>query len=276
MDRKVYKILFWVSVIGVLTSMYLVREGIETLRFINGEWVEIYKRSNILYISFLACINLYFYKGKKKQATLTEVLIISILGYLMYQYTGCRSGYVVLCVLCMTLLLLKIRYIYNNVIWRKMCILSPFIFLISTYLASYFYDQIYGFVYLDKILQGRVSLGYQYINTYNMNLFGQHIFKSTDIYDYSILDSAYLDMLISYGVIFTIVWIFTTCKSIEYYYNKKEFVKVASIISYAIYGVSETFLSNCFLNVSILLYAKWFYSTNASHCTMLKIFKSSQ
>lgn len=59
MNRNVYKISFIVGLIFLFIACYLSRHGGEVIRFINGEWRTIMKRSNILYVSFTAVTCLY-------------------------------------------------------------------------------------------------------------------------------------------------------------------------------------------------------------------------
>ena len=46
---------------------------------------------------------------------------------------------------------------------------------------------------------------------------------------------------------------------IKYMYNNNRMVEVAILVMYAIYGISETFLLNCFLNMSLFLYGEYLY-----------------
>ena len=47
MDNKNYKICFWVGVVFFIVACYLNKDGAEAVRFMNGEWVNMNKRSNM-------------------------------------------------------------------------------------------------------------------------------------------------------------------------------------------------------------------------------------
>lgn len=74
MNRNVYKISFIVGLIFLFIACYLSRHGGEVIRFINGEWRTIMKRSNILYVSFTAVTCLYLLI-KKKQSLFSAYIV---------------------------------------------------------------------------------------------------------------------------------------------------------------------------------------------------------
>lgn len=104
-------------------------------------------------------------------------------------------------------------------------------------------------------MQGRLTH-----STYSLKLLGQRIFESTDPSNFWNLDCAYLDMLICYGVGFAFLWIVSSILVIRWLYASGRYAEMAMMVTYAVYGISETFLPNCFLNVSLFLYAEWIYA----------------
>ena len=259
LERAVYKFCFYIGVIFLLWSCYLEREGVEALRNINGEWVYMVKRSNILFISFLAVLNIYLLLHKKKMNLKTFTVAI-FFSYILAMYSGSRTGVIIVILLFLQIFLFKFKIIKNNKIIKYLCVLSPFICCLISYACAYYYGKNELLYFLDDNLQGRIYQGANFLTKYGVSVFGQHIEENFDSSNFACLDSAYLDMLISLGFIFTLFWIVITSKVIYFMYNKNRMLEVAMLTSYAIYGITETFLINCFLNISIFFYGEYLYS----------------
>lgn len=257
--RKIYKWSFWGGVLAVLVSCYIERDGVEVLRYINGEWRGIFKRSNILYISFMAVVSTYLFLEKKQSIKIKKLIILAIIGYGMFKYTGSRTGLVVLLLLLVTLFAFRYKAVQKNIVVKKLCVFSPLLMLITSIALVWGYEKNAFFIIIDSMLQGRIRLGFNYFTRYDISIIGQKLFQSSTATDFWNLDCAYYYMLLGYGLIFTIVWIIFSCKLISYLYNQKRFIDVAVMVMYAVYGISETFLPNGFLNVSIFLYAEYLY-----------------
>ena len=255
--RIVYKVCFWVGVAFVIVSAHIERNGGVVMRYINGTWTSVYKRSNILFISFFAVLCLYLYLQKPNKMSLFKLLIIWAMGYGMYRYSGSRTGFLVLNVLVIMLFLLRNKKICNNRLVRFLCVNSPIIGFLLSYIMAFFYNRNPSLYAVNSMLQGRLALGQRYLNTYSIKLFGQHIFEDFSPDNYWCLDCAYLDMLLCYGAIFSLIWIVLTKNVLKWLYRENRYIEVATVVAYSVYGISETFLPNGFLNVSIFLYAEY-------------------
>ena len=252
--KKIYKVLMAVGSIALLVSMYIERNGQEGARYINGQWVSIYKRSNILYISFFTVVCLYLFQQNKLKYK--QLFTISVIGIIMYKYTGSRTGLLMLIGLVFLLIILRKPKIFHNRIINKLCIFSPLISLCISLFMTILYGNNSAVNILNMMMQGRIYQNNLFFNSYGIKLFGQHIFESMDANNYQVLDCAYMDMLICYGLLFTIIWILGSIVVIKYLYVNERYIEVAIMVVYSIYGISETFLPNCYLNVSLFLYAE--------------------
>ena len=259
MNRNVYKISFIVGLIFLFIACYLSRHGGEVIRFINGEWRTIMKRSNILYVSFTAVTCLYLLI-KKNNLFFRHILCILISSYLMYLYAGARTGFVSMLVLVFSLIILRSEYISRLKFVRYSCILSPAICAGVSWLSAFKYGDSLILIWLDKLVQGRIYQGNYFLNLYDIKLFGQPIYESGNSDDYYVLDSAYLDMLICEGALFFVLWVFVNKAVIKYMYDNNRMIEVAILIMYSVYGICETFLPNCFLNISWFLYGEYLYA----------------
>lgn len=255
--KRIYIVCSIVAVLGTLVSMYIERNGASGLRYINGEWREIFKRSNILYISFMTIIGLYVLQ--KRKINKIEWIVITLLGYRMYKYTGSRTGLLVLLVFTVSNLILSNKLLARSKFIRLGCVLSPLICMLFSVTTNYLYGQYQILDVLNWSMQGRLALGKAYLERYQLKLLGQKIFESVEVDNFWNLDCAYLDMLLCYGVLFAILWVVVSSYVICWLYEQKRFAEVALVMMYAVYGISETFLPNCFLNVSLFLYAEYIY-----------------
>lgn len=249
------KIMFWVGLICVVICIYTVRDARIVMRYNNGSWVETSKRSNIAFICYFAVTNLYLLAYKKHN--IKNIMFIGLVSACMYKYTGCRSGFICAFVLIIMLLLYKVKWFYRSKFVRLIICSLPSICYISSILIVYLYKKGNIFaVIINNYLQGRLRLGRIFLDIYKPKLFGQVIFESNSASNFLMLDSAYLDMYLCYGVIFSALWLVITTYTIIWLYRKEEYIGISVIISYVVFGMTETFLPNCFLNPSILLYGE--------------------
>ena len=228
--QQIYKISLLVGTVGVLLSCYLERTGAETIRYIGGEWTTIFKRSNILYISYVAVVCYWLFL--KKNLKIIELAALALLSYVMYKYSGSRTGLLTISILIILLFLFKFKIIQRNRILRILCIIAPAIGMLISYITAAYYGRTNIIYTLDNMMQGRLRQGSIFLNNYN---------------------------LICYGVIFAVGWIIYSCAVVKYLYDRERYTEVAVMIMYAVYGISETFLPNGFLNTSMFLYAEYFY-----------------
>lgn len=254
----IYKICLTIGTIFFIIAC-IISTGTESTRYINGEWVTIYKRSNILYVAFIALVCLYLYLQKNKKSK-RHIIVILIPAYLAYLYIGSRTGILLIYFLIFLLFILRINRIKQNKLIKFFCCFSPLICMSFSIYSGMAFENSPFLPYLDILLQGRLYQNSLYLNEYNIPLFGQPISEGIINGEYRLLDCAYIDMLLCQGLIFSILWIICTTIVIKYMYEQNRMTEVAILVMYAFYGISETFLSNCFLNMSFFLYAEYMYS----------------
>jgi len=254
--NKNMSILFYIGIIGVALCMYMTRDTRYTIRYVGGAWVSMIKRSNIAFISFFAVINIYLITYRKLNCK--KIIVISLLSYAIYKYTGCRSG--IICVMILLIMLIGYRWSWfrKSRMIKSLVIMMPFIcFVISVYLV-YLYDHGNRIaVLINNSLQGRLRQGSLFFTRYTPRLFGQKLAENFSTNNYFVLDSTYLDMFLCYGILFTAMWIILSCAVLKWLYKKGNYIGIAILVSYSVFGITETFLPNCFLNPSLLLYGKY-------------------
>lgn len=258
-NKNIYKKCFWIGLLFLIIACYRARIGGETSRFINGDWTEITKRSNILYIAHMAIVCLYILSHRLR-LKVKHIIILLIINYGMYLYVGSRTGAFCGFLLPILLLLFKIKKLCKQKSSYYLCVGTPFFCFAFSLITGILYGEYPVLILLDQYFQGRLHLENMYYNQYPITLFGQHIFEGVKGGVFWCLDSAYWDMLYNLGLVFTIVWLYCSTKAISFFYKRNKMIEVAILVMYATYGISETFLPNCFLNMSFFLYAEWMYT----------------
>ncbi len=264
LSYPVLKKMFVVGLVFVLVSCYIERNGELYLRYVNGEWVYIMKRSNILFVAYFAVLNIYLLL-KSGKLSWKDYVVVSLASVAMCWYSGSRTGYVVIFILLLQILLFRFNFPRHNSLVRLALISAPLLCMLFSYLAVIFYgklDLVYDF---DRLTQGRILQGAYFLRLYGIPVLGQHIEEDYSPDNYACLDSAYMDMLICGGLLFSAFWVYATITTIKYMYDRNRMLEVAILSSYSVFGITETFLINCFLNISILFYAECFYSKFSYH-----------
>lgn len=258
--EKIYKVLLLIGIIAFIIACFMSKGG-EATRYINGEWASLTKYSNLLFVSYAAVVALYLLT-KRNVIRLKHVIGIAIASYAMFLYGGSRTGFLSLTVLVVFLFILRMRLVRNNNLVYWGCILAPTICMLFCLFTAWGYGKYEFLDTLDMMQQGRVSLNSYYFTHYDLTLFGQHLIEQTtnSNKEFLNLDSAYVDMIMGEGLVFSVFWCIVSGAVIRWFYRRKCFVEVAIMMMYTAYGIAETFLPNCFLNMSLFLYGEYFYN----------------
>ena len=163
------------------------------------------------------------YLNRKKINIFLDVLLFG-LNFLMYYYTRSRLSFFVASIIICIFLFIQIRNkknkIKKGVFLRILTYIFCLCFIFSFILANR-YDSSKSFCYnLNEKLEGRIELANSAIKSYGVKWFGNNIVfigdgldingeKSTEKYNY--VDNLYINILIKYGLIFSmVIWFFIT------------------------------------------------------------------
>lgn len=257
--KNIYKISLIVGVITLVILVSTFGQVQTTSRYINGEWSDITKRNNIYFVGYTALVSLYLLLHSKniKWKHIASLLVVDVI---MYQLIGSRTGFIANIFLLLFIVIFKFKIVIRQKVVLWLCYSVPILCLAFSLYSTITYDTDIRMQTLDMYLQGRINLQNIYWNKYPLTILGQKIYEGTQGGWFMNLDNAYMDMVIHEGILFTIAWMYFTLKMIHYYYKNGRMVEVAVILMYATYGIGETFLPNCFLNISLFLYAKYLYN----------------
>lgn len=153
---------------------------------------------------------------RKNSTNIFEVIVILIINYLLYILTDTRAVYFLVIMTCVAVLMLK----YCNVGYRTFLLGSLFkfftkyaflIFGLTAIFFQYTYDpSISWMANLNTIFSGRLALGHWGFELYDIRLFGNLVefvtmLEATDTNKFFYIDSAYVQLLLVYGLIIYIL-----------------------------------------------------------------------
>ena len=97
---------------------------------------------------------------------------------------------------------------------------------------------------INKILSGRMSLQHAFLEEYGISAFGNHFIKYGTVRNtssaYFVLDSAYMQLLIRFGLVASIVFGYLYGKRVKDGVLRSEYNKVAGLVSFMFFGLMET------------------------------------
>lgn len=162
---------------------------------------------------FFHMILMYIYI-KKDKISWETMGVLALCSILLFKLTDTKSAFLFGIFALFVAAIMKVfgSLRKNNVIYKAGAVLvMPIISGIMICLSSFYDVKSQWMVSLDEVLNGRLALGYNAFNTYGIHLWGKPIqwIGGTRDYiknsgDYNYVDSSYVQILLSYGVIFFI------------------------------------------------------------------------
>lgn len=161
---------------------------------------------------FLHLIMMYAYVRKK--FTILEIIIILLINQYLLVKTQTLAVYyyiILFVVVSYIYINLKLYKIIGNRLKNLILLISALFFTIIPIYLSYIYDINNNLLYeLNFILTGRLELGNQGLERYGITLFGNPIEwlvleKSIILREYFYVDSSSLNMLLNFGVLFSVI-----------------------------------------------------------------------
>jgi hypothetical protein len=238
-----------------------------------------FKYTTFLGNYFIHILIVYFFI-KKKDITMKETVFILVLNRLIFLWTDTKAVYyeVLLMVVLLWMLRLKFSYKFFRTKGFKYMLISlmPFLAILIIYL-SYNYDSSSEFyVFLNKLLTTRLSLGHEALSKYDLNLFGNDInwitgrlgIERTEKYFY--VDSSYLNIALHYGLIILVVLVLGFSKLALDIWNEKRYMSCVAYLILAIHSFSDPQLFDLRYNPLLILmgahlFKIWAYLKNKKY-----------
>lgn len=112
---------------------------------------------------------------------------------------------------------------------------------------------------LDAMLQARLSFSYYYLTSQPITLLGTRMKDVPNFW--VIMDNGYVFILMTYGImVFLLFYIGYTVIIARYSKREGANGELAIIFSFLLYGIMEQFISNAFMNVSLLFMGEALFS----------------
>lgn len=277
---KVINIYFYILLISICIVITLCFMGILPDYIINRGGIirhswgfEHPNRFGMLIFQLMAC---FCYIDRDNNYKGFKYLLLVSAFWFVYRVPNSQTAYI--CILLL-LLLVVIQNIYDKYSFRKkriiylMAILSV-AFNVITVISS-FYNPKSNSIYnkIDIFLSHRFLYCYKMYKYYGVSWWGQRIqtlvkdTKYVGVYRQWYLDNAYISILLRFGII--VYLIISIYWSISIFYNVKygNYVMVAILFTYSIYGIMTTGFYNMSYNVFLIAMAYPIYQKKyrASH-----------
>lgn len=255
--KRFIKFLFPISILILIILIILnIDQGSLQIRYISGEWQNITKRSNGIFVAFYTAVNLYILQFGRKIKKL-HILVIFVLTLLLFFYTGSRTGCVCSIILCIMLFFARNKRLLSNMLVRKIIVFLPILFPLVSIGTNYMYGKITFLFYLNSMLQNRLYYGKFFLDHYGFSLLGQKIVVSYNEATYQVMDNTYLNLFINYGIIVGILWMIINIRTLKLLLKDEQYNCVCIIVGYMFYAISESFVIVLFVNMSVFLYCSY-------------------
>ncbi|MCM1157444.1 MAG: hypothetical protein NC300_04035 [Bacteroidales bacterium] len=282
--RRIFKyllvvcsILFFTIVIMSLAG--IIKTDITTVnRVVDGSVKEISKNSlgflrpNATYRSFFILVLLYYYLKYYSLKIVDFVVTILLASFFFYE-TECRTGFFCTVIFVVLVVLFKYLKLHTN---KVICEVVPFVpiavFAFSFVSASRYTGSSLLWRAINELLSNRLHMANVYLKMYRPKMFGQYLLSTADIQEYLVLDNGYLQMLLGYGVIVTILFLVSTFLVLKKMIRNGYIIEMILILIFCLYGFSEALLLDSAMNFSLMFYSSLLFKDsvyNRQNCNQV-------
>ncbi|AYE33883.1 hypothetical protein [Clostridium septicum] len=261
----VFKFKILTFIVTIILSLLGIIENNKSFRFMeNGDVITRYSlgfpHANVTYLNFFIIVLLYLYIYYDK-VKLRNYVVILFLSMLLYKITDSRTGIISVIISLIIPIVLKNKKIIKNAITRKIIIFLPVICGGFSVFSGIYYSS--GNLVLQKInqaLTGRIELASKFLSLYKIKPFGQVIIEGSNLNgSYLRIDNGYISLLLAYGIVSFIVFIILETKLLKKYMLDERYREILLIVSFLIYGITEVYIYNIFVNISLIFLCELLY-----------------
>lgn len=246
------------AAVGIIPNALVVHEKGDLGEVIR--WGMGFSTGNVFHIAYFILISLILYNLKQEYSFkhLFFLLCGNIIVFIFsLSYTGVA---VTAFYLILNMLAIKIKKLNN--IGKILCQIPLLFCLLFSFGIPFLLD--YPIVQkLNNALQARLSFSYYYLTNQSITWLGTRM-KNVP-YFWVIMDNGYVYILMTFGIIafllFCIGYALLIIKYSRIIPNKKNksaennvdyLIRISMIFSFLLYGIMEQFISNAFMNISLL------------------------
>ncbi|MGU8962048.1 hypothetical protein ACV3V5_12755 [Clostridium perfringens] len=236
----------------------------------NGEIIKRYSlgfvHPNITYLNFFILVALYLYL-KYENLTIKNYIFIFISAVALFKITDSRTGFITVILSIFISILFKNKNIFKNRLFRKVIMTIPLICGIISVIISFNYTKNNKLFYtINKMLTGRLELGKRFFDIYGINLFGQKVVEGSNLNgSYLRIDSGYISLIIVYGLLIFLIYLILQTKLLKIYIKNDKIKEIMLIILFSVYGLTEVYVYNVFINISLLFLSDLLYKNSVNN-----------
>ncbi|NLL77139.1 MAG: hypothetical protein GX235_07815 [Clostridiales bacterium] len=245
----VFAITFAVTVLGaaygIIPNPLVVHEKGEIGEVIR--WGMGYSTGNVFHISYFILVVLAVYNMRDKYG-LKALLWLMAGNIVVFIFSLSYTGIAVTAFY----LLLNLYAVKRKRLCRVEKVLSMFplpLCLLFSFIMPFYISSPIGRK-LDSLLQARLSFSNYFLTSQSITPLGT---RMKDVpYFWVIMDNGYVYILMTFGVITLLLFAAAYAVLISGYSKSGDVRKLAVIYAFLVYGIMEQFISNAFMNISLL------------------------
>lgn len=263
-------------VISIMTMYFLNLVDIGIVEYRNGLMRNAFgmghPNSFAFYLSIL-CLDLHYiyFMNHKKISVKPFIFSIILMGF-NYLFVGARTNLILIIMIDFVFVL--IRYIEVPTIMAKIMQHSFLIVSLVSIILGYLYVDNKIWNILNSLLSNRLYLSKMFLMNLPITLFGNYI----PLDSFFVLDSAYINIFLRYGICITIVFTLMFSNTFSKLFSEKKEILCFVLVCLLIYGFSESPIYIPAKNPYILLLALGNYNlknkdTDTIFVRKFKLFK---
>ncbi|MGN9066982.1 hypothetical protein [Ligilactobacillus agilis] len=201
-------------------------------------------RKSIGYVTYnyapreLFYIICYYIFLKKNNFTLIELVVIETIAFYYSQVTMSRATFYLITLLIIIVVVNKVTF--NNLFKFKVMNLSKYVFILAS-VITFIILKLYSedpvkYKLLNVFTTGRLEYSISALDKYGISWLGQKIewiglsYKQSQFLEYNYVDNSYLQMLLNYGILYTLLVIIFLTIICRYAMNIKNYNLVILMI----------------------------------------------
>lgn len=258
---NIFKIMFWVRLISFILMIFLSVTGI-----INNEYILHYRQEmgfvkrfcfgyshpNLVHSTFSTIIFLFGYIYYKKINVLV-IIILESLNYLLYNYTLSRTGFIILTLYLIFILLFKNFNIIRKIV-PKMLKYAMFIFILISVVLAYTYSNNEFVKQLDTLLTGRINYINVLIKNYAIPIIGSDYYNNVVIFD-----NGYFSMFYEGGLLATIWFVYYLTKTNQFLIKENKDKEMLLMLFFLFYCMFESYFMSVLMNPSLIFICDYIF-----------------
>lgn len=247
-----FLLMIFLSTTGIIENNYIIhyREGLEFIkRYTFG-----YPHPNQAHMAFslITIIGGYLYYEK---ITFSKVLLLEIINYIMYYYTQSRTGFIVIFLYLIVLLVSKKNFAIRKAI-IKLPNISFIFFIVLSFVLAKSYSTSSFVQKIDSVLTGRIRYMSILIENYNLPIIGNEIYNN-----YVLFDNGYFSLLYEGGTLAFVCFFYFAYKSNKILEKNNLVPESILVVFMSFYCMFESIYPNSIMNPAILFFALSIYKT---------------